>query len=194
MSPRASARMKIRFQRGDWRRRHPCAGGRARARRRAARADGRLQPGLAHAVGYAGALEPEGRADRSAGAGAARRVLDGRAAAPRRPRRDEGAARGHGGAHRRRRDDARAPRAPRSDHQRLASTCCSRMRLWSAASPGCGGLRQWRRSISSSSRRIPGPTAWDSRPTPTWSPGWPTRHSSSTPTTRRSGRSSGGIS
>src|SRR3546814_2443883 len=71
-------------------------------------AEGRLQPGLAHALGHRGDLDPEGRAGGGARAGAPVCLLDGGAAAPRRPRRHAAAARQRRPAHRRRRDDARS--------------------------------------------------------------------------------------
>ena len=67
-------------------RRHQGAGGGARARRRQARVDGRLQSGLAHVVGRLRAVVAEGRDAGRARAGAARRLLDGGAAASRRSR------------------------------------------------------------------------------------------------------------
>ena len=68
-------------------RRHQGARSRAGARRRQARPDGRLQPGLAHVVGCLPILDPEGCGAGRPRAGAPGRLLDGGAAAPRRPRR-----------------------------------------------------------------------------------------------------------
>ena len=74
-------------------RRHPGARSGAGAGRRAARADGRLQSGLAHVLGRLCAMDAEGRAGSRARTGAARRLLDGGAAASRRPRRHAASAR-----------------------------------------------------------------------------------------------------
>ena len=68
-------------------RRHPRARSGAQAHRRQARADGRLQSGLAHEPRRRAAVDAERRAPGRARAGAARRLLDGGAAASRRPQR-----------------------------------------------------------------------------------------------------------
>ena len=85
--------LKLRFHRGDWRDDIRALEAVRERDRRQARADGRLQSGLAHEPRRRGAVDAEGRASRRARAGAPRRLLDGGAAASRRPQGDARAAR-----------------------------------------------------------------------------------------------------
>ena len=152
--------LKIRFHRGDWRDDVKALEAvRARVGTRP-RADGRLQPGLAHALGHRDALDPQGRADGRPRARAARRLLDGGAAAPRRPRRHAGAARGDRRPHRRRRNDPRALRTSRSDHWRLPRCAAARRRPGRRHHRPTPRRDHSRRSTTSLSPRTPGPTAW----------------------------------
>ncbi len=123
-------------------RRRPGAGSGARAGRRTARADGRLQPGLADALGHRAALElkdalavarelerlgvywmeePLHRADHD-GMRALREATDVRIA---------------GG------EMTRELTSCATSSRQAASTCCSRTPRWSAASPACAASPSW---------------------------------------------------
>ena len=133
--------LKIRFHAAELARRHRHRRGDPRCGRRRIHADGGLQSGLAHALGYGRPLVAQGRAAGRPRAGRAGDLLDGGAAPSRRHRGHGGAAVGDRSARGGRRDDPRAARIPRPPRPKDASTCCSRMWCWSAASPGCGGWR-----------------------------------------------------
>ena len=88
-----------------------------------------LQPGLAHVLGHRAAVGPRDRPHRGLRARRARRLLDGRAAAPGRLRRHGGAARRNGRPDRRRRSDPRSPRVPHPDRARLPRRSATGLRL-----------------------------------------------------------------
>ena len=163
--------LKVRFGRADPGRRPGRRARRPRRGRRRAGADGRLQPGLADAVGRARRRGTSTRRRRGGEQLAAERgVLDGGAAAPRRLRRHGRAAPPGRHPHRRRRADPRALRVAPSCSTGLPRRVPARLRVHRRHHRAAAPRRRGRRRRQDLHARTRGATASGCWPTPTSPP------------------------